>query len=46
MRCDSVFRVGYFVQMVSLLQIKFTLTVARALHRSMVEHDLWLKPVG
>jgi hypothetical protein len=32
MRCKSVFRVGYFVQMVSAVRIKFTPSVAGALH--------------
>jgi hypothetical protein len=34
MRNESVFRVGYFVQMVSAVQIKFRSTVARLLHPS------------
>jgi hypothetical protein len=32
MRHDSVFRVAYFVQMGAAFQIKFTLSVAGALH--------------
>jgi hypothetical protein len=34
MRHDSVFRVAYFVQMGAAFQIKFTLSVAGALHPS------------
>jgi hypothetical protein len=34
MRSDSVFRVTYFVQMGTAFQIKFTLSVAGALHPS------------
>jgi hypothetical protein len=36
MRHDSVFRVAYFVQMGAAFQIKFTLSVAGALHPSRI----------
>jgi hypothetical protein len=50
MRNESVFRVGYFVQMLSAVQIKFTSTVARLLHLSRpypeLEQDFRRAPPG